>query len=76
MNFIPPYAEKLLELAKAGKFSAPVNCEIHTGSEDWQSYANSKAFGEMVGIKVHVVEGAGHMLSTAYVSNLLDQWAT
>lgn len=76
MNFIPPYAEKLLELAKAGKFSVPVNCEIHTGSEDWQSYANSKVFGEMVGIKVHVVEGAGHMLSTEYVSHLLDQWAT
>lgn len=74
MNFIPPYAEKLLELAKAGKFTAPVNCEIHTGSDDWQSYANSKVLGEMVGIKVHVVEGAGHMLPKEYVSHLLDQW--
>ena len=74
MNFIPPYAEKLLELASTGKFPAPLNCEIHTGSEDWQSCANSKAFGAMVGIKVHVVEGAGHMLPKEYLSNLLNQW--
>ena len=71
MNFIPPYAEKLLELASTGKFPVPVNCEIHVGSEDWQSCANSKVFGEMVGIKVHMVEGAGHMLPHAYVSELL-----
>ena len=76
MNFIPPYAEKLLELASKGKFPIPVKCEIHTGSEDWQSCANSKAFGAMVGIKVHVVEGAGHMLPKEYVSGVLDQWST
>ena len=51
MNFIPPYAEKLLELASTGQFPVPVNCEIHVGSEDWQSCANSKVFGEMVGIE-------------------------
>ena len=73
MNFVPPYAERLFELAKAGKFPVPLNIEIHTGSEDWQSYANSLAFGELVGIKVNVVEGAGHMLPREYVSNLLDQ---
>lgn len=76
MNFIPPYAEKLLELASTGEFPIPVKCEIHTGSEDWQSCANSKAFGAMVGIKIHVVEGAGHMLSKEYVSGVLDQWST
>ena len=76
MNFIPPYAEKLLELASAGKFPVPVSCEIHVGSEDWQSCANSKVFGEMVGIKVQVIEGAGHMLPKEYVSGLLDQWPT
>ena len=75
MNFIPPHAERLLDLAKAGKFPVPLNCEIHTGSEDWQSHANSNALGEMVGIKVHVVEGAGHMLPKAYVSGVLDAWA-
>ena len=71
MNVIPPYAEKLLELASAGQFPVPVNCEIHVGSEDWQSCANAKGFGEIVGIKVHLVEGAGHMLPHAYVGELL-----
>ena len=74
MNFVPPYAERLFELAKSVQFPVPLNIEIHTGSEDWQSYANSLAFGEMTGIKVHVVEGAGHGLPKAYVSNLIDQW--
>lgn len=76
MNFIPPQAEKLLELAKSGRFPVPVNCDIHTGAEDWQSCANSQSFGEMVGIKVHVVEAAGHMLPKAYVSHLMEGWAT
>jgi hypothetical protein len=75
MNFIPPYAEKLLELASAGKFPVPLNCEIHVGSEDWQSCANSKAFSALVGIKIHVVEGAGHMLPKPYVATLLDNLA-
>ena len=71
MNFIPPQAEKLLELANAGKFTLPVNCEIHVGSEDWQSHPNAVAFGGLVGMKVNVVEGVGHMLPHAYVSELL-----
>lgn len=74
MNFVPPYAERLFELAKSGQFPFPLNIEIHTGSEDWQSYANSIALGEMTGIKVHVVEGAGHGLPKAYVGKLLDDW--
>jgi hypothetical protein len=71
MNFIPPQAERLLELAQAHKFPLPLKCEIHVGSEDWQSHPNAVAFGELVGMKVHVVEGAGHMLPHAYVSELL-----
>jgi hypothetical protein len=74
MNFIPPQAEKLLGLATTGKFPVPVNCEIHVGSEDWQSCQNAVAFGKLVGMKVNVVEGAGHGLPKAYVSDLLDQW--
>lgn len=74
VNFIPPYAEKLLELASTGQFPVPVNCEIHVGSDDWQSCANSKVFGEMVGIKVHIIEGEGHVLPKTYVGNLLDRW--
>jgi hypothetical protein len=71
MNFIPPQAERLLELAQAQKFPLPLKCEIHVGSEDWQSHPNAVAFGELVGMKVHVVEGAGHMLPHEYVSELL-----
>jgi hypothetical protein len=75
LNFIPPYAERLSELSTAGNFPLPRCCEIHVGSEDWQSYPNAIAFGKMVGMKVNVVEGAGHGLPKAYVGNLLDQWA-
>ena len=74
MNFIPPQAEKLLELATAGKFTRPINCEIHVGTEDWQSCPNAKAFGEMVGVKVNLVHGAGHMLPREYVGDLLNLW--
>ena len=75
MNFIPPQAEKLLELANVGKFPVPVNCQIHVGSEDWQSCPNAVAFGKLVGMKVNVVEGAGHGLPKDYVAKLLDQWS-
>lgn len=74
MNFIPPYAEKLFELARSGQFPRPDHCEIHTGSEDWQSCENAKIFGEMVGLQVHVVAGAGHTLPKAYVNDVLAQW--
>jgi hypothetical protein len=74
MNFIPPLAEKLLTLAKSGNFPVPLNCQIHTGSEDWQSYANAMVFGEMVGIQVHTVQGAGHALPHLYVTDLLLRW--
>jgi uncharacterized protein YbaP (TraB family) len=74
MNFIPPQSEKLLELAKAGKFPVPLKCEIHVGSEDWQSCPNAVALGKLIGKKVIVVEGAGHSLPKEYVSELLNQW--
>lgn len=74
MNFIPPQADKLFELATAGRFPIPVNCQIHVGSEDWQSCPNATAFGKLVGMQIKIVEGAGHLLPKAYVSDLLDQW--
>lgn len=76
MNFVPPRAEKLLELANAGSFPVPLHCEIHVGSEDWQSCPNATAFGKLVGMKVNVVDGAGHGLPKAYVGALLDAWQT
>lgn len=75
MNFIPPRAEKLFEFAKAGTFPIPKQCEIHVGSEDWQSNpTNVSAFGAMLGISVTVVPNAGHMLPKEYVGDLLDRW--
>ena len=75
MNFIPPRSEQLLELAKAGSYPAPLNCEIHVGAEDWQSNpTNVELFGSLTGLKVTVVPEAGHMLPKEYVSMLLDKW--
>ena len=56
-------------------FSIPKYCQVHVGSEDWQSNpTNVSAFGSMLGIPVTVVPNAGHMLPKEYVGNLLDRW--
>lgn len=75
MNFIPPRAQKLHDLARAGEFPRPQNCQIYVGQEDWQSNpVNVKAFGELLGLDVTVVPNAGHSLPKDYVGNLLDTW--
>ena len=75
MNFIPPRAERLFELAQAGTYPVPQNCEIHVGADDWQSNpANVMTLGAMLGLSVTVVPSAGHMLPKDYVGALLDQW--
>ena len=75
MNFVPPRADKLQQLAEAKSFPIPIHCEVHVGSEDWQSNpVNVTAFGSMLGIDVTVVPNAGHMLPKEYVGNLLDRW--
>ena len=75
MGFIPPYAKRIYELAITGKFPMLRNCEIHVGSEDWQSVPdNVTAFASLVNAQVNVVKDAGHSLPKAYVSALLDRW--
>ena len=75
LGFIPPMAKKLSELISSGSYPAPQHCEIHVGSEDWQSNPNSVTkFADLVGLKVHVVQDGGHMLPKEYVGNLLDKW--
>jgi hypothetical protein len=55
MGFIPPYAKRLYELASKGLFPAPRHCEIHVGSEDWQSIPdNVTAFATFVNAQVTV----------------------
>jgi len=75
MGFIPPYADRLAELARQGVYPIPHHCEIHVGSQDWQSNPdNVTAFATLVRAHVAVVQDAGHSLPTAYVSALLDRW--
>ena len=70
--FSPPQEQKLLKLAEAGQFPVPKNCEVHTGSEDWQSHpdAVTKFFG-LLGVNAVVAEGRGHSLGEDYVGELL-----
>lgn len=73
MGFIPPFANRLNELATLKKYPIPLNCSFHVGSEDWQSNPQSVSkFGEMLGLPVTVVADAGHQLPKNYVSAQLD----
>jgi hypothetical protein len=75
MNFIPPRATHLYEVAQRGDFPKLTNCEIHVGAEDWQSSpSNVTRFAELVDIEVHVVQDGGHMLPKDYVGKLLNRW--
>ncbi len=75
MNFMPPLPERLRELARSGAFKAPKRCDIHVGEQDWQSNpVNVTEFGQLVGIKVIIAPGAGHLLGKHYVGALLDRW--
>ena len=73
--FSPPQEHKLSKLAEPGQFPVPKNCEVHTGSEDWQSHpdAVTKFFG-LLGVEAVVAEGRGHSLGEDYVSPLLGSW--
>jgi hypothetical protein len=72
-GFIPPRAGKLMRLARNGSYPAPRLCEIHVGSEDWQSQPEVVTeFGKLTGIAVTVAQGRGHDLGKDYVSPLCD----
>ena len=75
MGFIPPYADRLGELASANSYPVPMNCSFHVGSEDWQSNPENVAkFASLLGLPVTVVPNAGHQLPKDYVSSLLDNF--
>jgi len=75
-GFIPPYSNRLFEIANSGCFPTPKNCEIHVGSDDWQSNpTNVTRLATLLGIKVNIVANAGHMLPINYVGDLLDKLA-
>lgn len=75
VGFAPPYAERLMDLAKLGELIVPQHCEIHVGANDWQCPAERLSeFGHLTGIPVSIVPSAGHLLDHGYVNNLLDHW--
>ena len=75
MFFIPPRADKIRSLAEAGAMPIPRDCEVHVGSEDWQSNpANVLSLGKLLNIRVAVVSDAGHNLGKDYVGEVLDRW--
>ena len=75
IGFIPPYANRLHALASKGLYPIPNNCQIHVGSQDWQSIPdNVTAFAALIHAQVTVLEGAGHSLPKEYVASLLDNW--
>ena len=75
MGFIPPFADRLNELASSNQYPAPINCSLHVGSEDWQSNPeNVTKFASLLGLPITVVPNAGHQLPKDYVSSLLDDF--
>ena len=75
LGFIPPRADKLRELAESNQYPVPLNCQIHVGSEDWQSNPeNVLEFAARLGITATVVPGLGHQLGKEYVGGILDNW--
>ena len=48
---------------------------MHVGSLDWQCDPEKvRDLGALIGVSATVVPGAGHMLGTQYVGQVLDLW--
>lgn len=72
--YIPPRAGKLQQYIAAGRFNAPVDCEIHVGELDWQANPNEVTkLATPVGLRVNIVPDSGHQLDRAYVRELLTK---
>lgn len=73
--YVPPRADKLLQLVQSSQLPVPKQCEIHVGELDWQSNpVNVRNLADFLGINVYIVPNAGHMLPKEYVGALLDKW--
>ena len=73
--FSPPKEHHLMGLSRTGNYPAPLRCEVHTGSEDWQSHPDAvREFFGFCGINATIAQGRGHMLGEDYVAPLLDRW--
>lgn len=75
--FSPPRANFIRSLVDKGAFPVPAKCEIHVGSEDWQSDPDkAREFAKKLNISLKIVEGRGHVLGKDYVGPLLESWLT
>lgn len=75
VGFSPPYADRLMALAKLGELQLPQRCEIHVGAQDRQCPpAQLSEFGRLTQCPVTIVANSGHMLDHGYVRDLLDRW--
>ena len=75
MNFVPARDGVLQFMATNGVLNVPQDCEIHVGSEDWQSNPKSVLeFSRLTGVKSTVLPEMGHALDRNYVQSLLDIW--
>ena len=73
--FSPPRSGRLQSLVQSGDYNSPLNCEIHVGSEDWQSEpVRVRELAELLKIPVYLIEKNGHMLDKKYVKALIERW--
>jgi alpha-beta hydrolase superfamily lysophospholipase len=73
VGFVPPRARRLRELAERGSYPRAAHGELHVGADDWQSDPERAVeFGALVGLRVHVVPGAGHRLDQGYVLGVIE----
>ena len=73
--FSPPQENRLLSLAKSGQYPLLNRCEVHTGSEDWQSHPDAVTrFFNLIGVRAVIADGRGHSLGVDYVDSVLNGW--
>ncbi len=74
-TFVPPRSRRIFEMLELGTYPIPLDCEIHTGENDWQSNPVSVLLlASYLKCQVSVAAGAGHMLQKEYVRSVLDKW--
>jgi hypothetical protein len=74
-TFVPPRSRRIFEMLELETYPIPLDCEIHTGENDWQSNPqNVNKIGNYFACKVNIVPNAGHILPKEYVRSALDNW--
>ncbi len=75
IEFRPPRAERLMQMAVRGELMTPRQCETHVGDLDWQCPVERlRAFYSALDLPLNEAHGGGHLLDRNYISSVLDQW--